>query len=107
MGLNGTLRSEPANVTFGWSRRAFASTTSTGQVITAVRRAKSQARLPLRTPVTRVVVTGPRAWLAAARAAEADLAAAGRVAAFGYRERPEPDGLDVRVELAAAEEATT
>jgi valyl-tRNA synthetase len=77
------------------------------QVIAAVRRAKSQARLPLRTPVTRAVVTGPRAWLDAARAAEADLAAAGRVAAFGYRERPEPDGLDVRVELAAAEEATT
>ncbi len=77
------------------------------QVITAVRRAKSQARLPLRTPVTLAVVTGPPAWLDAVRAAEADLAAAGRVAGFGYRERPEPAGLEVRVELAAAEEATT
>jgi ATP-binding cassette subfamily B protein len=45
---------------------------------------------------------------AAARAAEADLAAAGRVAAFEYRERPWPtDGLEVRVELATPEEATT
>ena len=76
-------------------------------VIAALRRAKSQASLPLRTPVARAEVTGPAAWLDAVRAAEADLAAAGRVAAFGYRERPEPDGLDVRVELAAAEEATT
>jgi valyl-tRNA synthetase len=76
-------------------------------VMAALRRAKSQASLPLRTPVARAEVTGPAAWLDAVRAAEADLAAAGRVAAFGYRERPEPDGLDVRVELAAAEEATT
>ena len=74
-------------------------------VIAALRRAKSQASLPLRTPVARAEVTGPAAWLDAVRAAEADLAAAGRVAAFGYRERPEPDGLDVRVEL--AEGATT
>jgi hypothetical protein len=37
---------------------------------------------------------------------DGDLAAAGRVAAFQYRERPGADGLDVRVELAAAEEAT-
>jgi valyl-tRNA synthetase len=77
------------------------------QVIAAIRRAKSQARLPLRTPVAHAEVTGPPAWLAAVRAAEDDLAAAGRVAAFGYRERPDADGLDVRVELAAAEEATT
>jgi hypothetical protein len=53
------------------------------------------------------VVTGPSPWLDAARAAEADLAAAGRVAAFRYGERPDADGLDVRVELATAEGATT
>jgi valyl-tRNA synthetase len=76
-------------------------------VIAALRRAKSQARRPLRTPVDLAVVAGPPELVAAARAAEADLAAAGRVAAFQYRERPEADGLDVRVELAAAEEATT
>ncbi|HEV3014474.1 MAG TPA: class I tRNA ligase family protein, partial [Actinomycetota bacterium] len=77
------------------------------QVIAAVRRAKSQARLPLRTPVALAEVGGPSVWLDAVRAAEADLAAAGRVAAFGYRERPGADGLDVRVELAATKEATT
>jgi valyl-tRNA synthetase len=76
-------------------------------VITAIRRAKSQAKLPLRTSVALAEVAGPPAWLDAVRAAEADLAAAGRVAAFGYRERPDADGLEVRVELAAPEEATT
>jgi valyl-tRNA synthetase len=76
-------------------------------VIAAIRRAKSQARLPLRTPVARAEVAGPPDWLGAVRSAEADLAAAGRVAAFGYRERPDADGLEVRVELAAPEEATT
>ena len=76
-------------------------------VIAAVRRAKSQAKLPLRAPVALAVVDGPPALLAAARAAEADLAAAGRVAAFEYRERPEAATLAVRVELAASEEAPT
>ena len=76
-------------------------------VIAAIRRAKSQARLPLRTPVARAEVAGPPDWLAAVRTAEADLAAAGRVAAFGYREQPDADLLEVRVELAAPEEATT
>jgi valyl-tRNA synthetase len=76
-------------------------------VIAAVRRAKSQAKLPLRAPVALAVVDGPPGLLAAARAAEADLAAAGRVAAFEYRERPQAATLDVQVELAAPEEATT
>jgi valyl-tRNA synthetase len=77
------------------------------QVITAIRRAKSQAKLPLRTPVRRATVAGPAGPLAAARAAEADLAAAGRVAVFEYRERPDPAALEVGVELATPEEATT
>jgi valyl-tRNA synthetase len=77
------------------------------QVIAAIRRAKSQAKLPLRTPVRRATVAGPPELLAAARAAEADLAAAGRVAAFEYRERPDPATLEVGVELATPEEATT
>ncbi|HEY4789841.1 MAG TPA: class I tRNA ligase family protein, partial [Actinomycetes bacterium] len=76
------------------------------EVIAAIRRAKSQAKLPLRTPVALAEVTGPPELLAAARAAEADLAAAGRVASFQYREEPQADGLDVRVELAPAEETT-
>jgi valyl-tRNA synthetase len=77
-----------------------------GTVIAAIRRAKSQAKVRLRAPVSLAEVTGPPDLLAAVRAAEPDLAAAGRVATFGYRERQEADGLDVRVELAAAEEAT-
>jgi valyl-tRNA synthetase len=93
---------EPAGVAAGQRPLEAASL-----VIAAIRRAKSQARLPLRTPVARAEVAGPPDWLAAVRAAEADLAAAGRVAAFGYRERPDADGLEVRVELAAPEEATT
>jgi valyl-tRNA synthetase len=76
------------------------------QIIAAIRRAKSQAKLPLRAPVTLVAVGGPPELLAAARKAEDDLAAAGRVAAFEYREQPQADGLDVRVELAPAEETT-
>jgi valyl-tRNA synthetase len=66
-----------------------------GQVLGAVRRAKSQAKLPLRTPVARVVVGGPADRLAAVRTAEADLAAAGRVAVFAYREQPPPPTVDV------------
>jgi valyl-tRNA synthetase len=68
-----------------------------GQVLGAVRRAKSQAKRRLRTPVARVVVGGPADWLAAVRTAEADLAAAGRVAVFAYREQAPPT---VDVELA-------
>src|SRR4029453_16771898 len=58
------------------------------RVIPALRRAKSQAKLPLRTPVARAEVSGPPDWLEAVRAAEADLTAAGRGAPFGGRERP-------------------
>jgi valyl-tRNA synthetase len=75
-----------------------------GLVIGAIRRAKSQAKLPLRSPVARAVVAGPPGLLDAVRAVEGDLAAAGRVAAFEYRDRPEEPGLAVRVELAGAEE---
>ena len=82
-----------------WRRPARSSPPSAGP--------RARPGCPCGRPSPGPVVTGPPAWLDAARAAEADLAAAGRVAAFGYRERPEPDGLDVRVELAAAEEATT
>jgi valyl-tRNA synthetase len=59
-------------------------------VLGAVRRAKSEARLPLRTPVARVAVVGTPERLAAVRAAEADLRAAGRIATVGYREREAP-----------------
>jgi valyl-tRNA synthetase len=61
-----------------------------GLVLGAARRAKSEAKLPLRTPVARVVVAGTPERLAAVRAAEADLRAAGRIAALEYREREAP-----------------
>jgi valyl-tRNA synthetase len=61
-----------------------------GLVLGAVRRAKSEAKLPLRTPVARVVVAGTPERLAAVRAAEADLRAAGRIAELEYREREDP-----------------
>jgi valyl-tRNA synthetase len=61
-----------------------------GLVLGAVRRAKSEARLPLRAPVTRVLVAGTPKRLAAVRAAEPDLRAAGRVDAVEYRERDDP-----------------
>jgi valyl-tRNA synthetase len=96
---------QPASAPAGADRRPLA---AASQVIAAVRRAKSQAKLPLRTPVRLAALAGPAELLAAARVAEADLAAAGRVTAFEYRERPEAATLEVRVELLAApEEATT
>jgi valyl-tRNA synthetase len=95
---------EPDPARAGADRRPLV---AAGQVIGAVRRAKSQAKLPLRTPVRLAALAGPPALLAAARAAEADLAAAGRVAGFEYRERPDTATLEVRVELATPEEATT
>jgi valyl-tRNA synthetase len=61
-----------------------------GLVLGAARRAKSEAKLPLRTPVARVVVAGTARRLAAVRAAEADLRAAGRIAALEYLERDAP-----------------
>jgi valyl-tRNA synthetase len=61
-----------------------------GLVLGAARRAKTQARLPLRAPVTRVVVAGTPERLAAVRAAEPDLRAAGRIAEVQYRERDDP-----------------
>jgi valyl-tRNA synthetase len=94
---------EPASAPVGADRGPLE---AAGLVIAAVRRAKSQAKLPLRTPVRLVALAGPPGRLAAARAAEADLAAAGRVAAFEYRERPEAATLEARVALAAPEEAT-
>jgi valyl-tRNA synthetase len=94
---------EPASAPAGADRRPLE---AASLVIGAIRRAKSQAKLPLRTPVRLAALAGPAELLAAARAAEGDLAAAGRVAAFEYRERPEAATLEVRVELAAPEEAT-
>jgi valyl-tRNA synthetase len=69
-----------------------------GLVLGAVRRAKSEASRPLRTPVARVVVRGTPERLAAVRAADADLRAAGRAAAVAYEERADPP-LDAEIIL--------
>jgi valyl-tRNA synthetase len=47
--------------------------------IAAVRRAKSQARLPMKAPVTRLIVTAPQDRLDALAAAARDVSSAGRV----------------------------
>jgi valyl-tRNA synthetase len=72
-------------------------------VLRALRRAKSQAKLPLRTPVARAVVSGPPELLAAVRAAEPDLRSAGRVASLDQRELEDGQGLTVEVELGPEE----
>ncbi len=48
--------------------------------IAAIRKAKSQARLPMKAPVGQLTVTGPPSWLEALAAVLADVQAAGRVA---------------------------
>jgi valyl-tRNA synthetase len=53
--------------------------------IAAVRRAKSLARMPMKAPVARLIVTGPQADLDALAAAAADVAAAGRVGEITLR----------------------
>jgi valyl-tRNA synthetase len=76
------------------------------QALGAIRRAKSQARRPLRTPVTHAVVSGPRELRAAVRAAEADLRSAGRLLALDYHERQDGTELAVQVELGPEEAGT-
>jgi valyl-tRNA synthetase len=50
-----------------------------GLAVRAVRRAKSQAKVSMRTPAALVVARGPESLLAAVRAGAADLIAAGRI----------------------------
>jgi valyl-tRNA synthetase len=58
-------------------------------VIAEVRRAKSEAGLPLRAPVRLLVIEDTEAGLAAVRRVESDLSAAGHVETLELRERPE------------------
>ncbi|HET7475299.1 MAG TPA: valine--tRNA ligase [Dermatophilaceae bacterium] len=70
-----------------------------GVALAAIRRAKSQAKVGMKAEVASVSVAGPAADLDRVRAAAADLAAAGRVAAMQF---VEADTLAVRgVALAA------
>jgi valyl-tRNA synthetase len=71
------------------------------QVLTDVRRAKTNAKRSLKADVEAIVVTGPAAALDAVRAAEADLRESGRVASVTYAEG---DELSVEVTLAPEEQ---
>ncbi|MGW6025141.1 valine--tRNA ligase [Streptomyces sp. NPDC055099] len=80
---------------------ADASVLSTAsEVIAAIRRAKSEARLSMRAEVAEVVVSGPRASLHRFGLAQADVRAAGRVGAVEMREGETREGeTQLRVEV--------
>jgi valyl-tRNA synthetase len=73
--------------------------------IGAIRKAKSQARIGMKQPVPRLIVTGPQASLDALAAAATDVRAAGKVAEFDLRrsEGPEPT-YDVELGVPASGE---
>ena len=71
-------------------------------VVSAVRKAKSQAQLSQRAPVDLVTVTAPADELDRVRTVAADLSAAGTIAAFAYVEGPEAERTTVGVTLAAS-----
>ncbi len=75
-----------------------------GQVLSAVRRAKTRARRSMRASVARVVVRDTPRRLAALALAEADLRAAGAIAVL---ERSAAAGLDVEVDLGLGPAITT
>ncbi len=72
--------------------------------LASIRRAKTEAGLSLRAPVTRLVATAPAAQLAALRSVEADLRQAGVVAGFVWVEDGANETTSYRVELAGAAE---
>ncbi|MGO9082955.1 MAG: class I tRNA ligase family protein, partial [Streptosporangiaceae bacterium] len=85
----------------GGPRAADAPLAVASAVIGAIRKAKSQARLPMKAPVARLAVTGPASELAALAAVLPDVQAAGRVADA----RLEPAGIAAADEPAADEPA--
>jgi valyl-tRNA synthetase len=70
---------------------------SVGEVLEAIRREKSEAKLYQRAQVGLVVARGPEEWLAAIRVGESDLQDAGAVETFNY---VEADEVSVSVTLA-------
>ena len=54
--------------------------------IAAIRRAKSLAQMPMKQPISRLILSGPQDWLEALAVAGADVRAAGRVAEIDLRE---------------------
>ncbi|MDE3083256.1 MAG: valine--tRNA ligase [Acidobacteriota bacterium] len=81
------------------ARRASGVYAPTREVLEAIRRAKSSAKVSQRASVARCHVAGPVAALDAVRAALGDLAAAGSVSEFTFTESEE---LAVKVDLAPA-----
>jgi valyl-tRNA synthetase len=73
--------------------------TAASAAIGAVRKAKSQARLPMRAPAQRLVISAPGGLLAAVTAAEPDIRAAGHLSQVELRETETPDGPVFEVEL--------
>jgi valyl-tRNA synthetase len=63
--------------------------------IASIRRAKSQARLPMRAPVRRLTVTAPADLLQALAAVRGDVQAAGRVGAVDLRTAEDADAEPV------------
>jgi valyl-tRNA synthetase len=70
-----------------------------GQVLAAVRRAKTEAKLSPKSPVDVVRVSGPPGWIAAVRAAASDLCDAGNVARLDVAESAD---ITISVELPSA-----
>lgn len=68
------------------------------EVITAIRKAKSQAKVSMRAEVASVTVAGPPALLSCVAAAEWDLRAAGRAGKV-EQQAASGDGLRVTVTL--------
>ncbi|WP_432523191.1 valine--tRNA ligase [Kineococcus sp. SYSU DK006] len=79
-----------------------------GQVLTVLRKVKSEAKVSQKTPLSAATVSGPAAVVAAAARAEADLLAASRAASITWREVPVAEGeqapaLSAQAEIAPAE----
>jgi len=72
---------------------------SVSEVLEAIRREKSEAKLSQRAPVQLVHASGPEEWVAAVRVSESDLQDAGAVEAFDYAETAE---VSVSVMLATS-----
>ena len=66
------------------------------EVMARVRRAKTEAQTSQKTPVTRLVVSGPAVVLEAVRIGQVDLTEAGTIEVFEYLES---DALDCTVQL--------
>jgi valyl-tRNA synthetase len=73
--------------------------TAATEVLTAVRRAKSEAKVSMRTEVHSTVVTAPPDVLARLALAETDVRAAGRIQQVDLREGP---SLDVEIRLVSS-----